>query len=56
MQICNECIRGLTIGRNEVCLKCKGTGFEQPVVVEAPKETVVQKAVKAVKKAVKKKK
>lgn len=56
MMQCNLCIRGITIGRNEVCQKCGGTGFiDESVSKEAPvKETVLDKAVHAVKKAAKK--
>lgn len=58
MQICNNCIRGLTIGKNEVCSHCSGTGFvafeSASPEVAAVHDSVVEKFTKGVKKTVKK--
>lgn len=43
--ICNNCIRGLTVERKEVCEQCAGTGFMAPTVqvaVQVPVQDEVQ--------------
>lgn len=62
-QPCQHCLRGLTIGKNEVCEPCVGTGFVQDDKLEnVQEENLIQKffnnekVKQVVKKAVPKKK